>query len=290
MTKEKQKGFTLIEVLLVAAILGIIAVVAMASWASFSDSTALGNNAKMIEAKIKLAKSYSLSALNDKNYGVHLDAGSLTIFPADAPYNPLGADNQASPLTDGVEIYDGVGNDIVFARLTGATANSGTIGIRIIAKPEKTKTITINSQGQTGIDVFATSPVSPITDSRHIHFRLSAWNIQSKPPVTALIFRKADGTLIESFDTASYFVDGVFDWRDSILIDDTAQRLRVHTLNTDGAVLCIKRDRMWNNKTVKISFMDNGIEKEIVVYTENADGTVTVTPNFAFVNIPVEVQ
>lgn len=288
--KNQKKGFTLIEVLMVVAIVLIITVISLASWVSFSDTTALDNNAKMIETKIKLAKSYSLSALNDVNYGVHLEAGSVTIFPANASYNPLGADNQVFTLTDGVEIYDGVGNDIVFTRLIGTTANSGSIGVRVIDRPTKVKTVTINSQGQTGIDEFEISSISPINDSRHIHFNLSAWTVQGNPPVTDLIFRTSDGTLIEDIDTASFFNAGIFDWQGSITVDGAAQRLRVHTLDIGGGTLCVIRDRMKNNKTVKISLVDGGVEKQIVTYTEEIDGSVTVSPNYTFVNNPIEIQ
>lgn len=287
---KKQKGFTLMEVLVVVAILMIIAAISLSSWLSFSDTTALSNNAKMIETKIKLAKSYSLSALNDVNYGVHLEAGSITIFPNDTAYTFGDPDNQVFTLTDGVEIYDGVGNSIIFDRLTGTTANSGNIGIRIIARPTKTKIVTINSQGQTGIDVFEASSISPINDPRHIHFNLSAWTIQSKPPITDLVFRKGDGTLIESIDTASFFNAGIFDWQGSVTIDGVVQRLRVHTLDAGGGTLCIVRDRMKNNKTIKISFIDNGVTKEIATYTEQIDGSVTVSPNYTFVDNPIEVQ
>ncbi|MBU4338518.1 prepilin-type N-terminal cleavage/methylation domain-containing protein [Patescibacteria group bacterium] len=294
---NKEKGFTLIEIIIVIAIISIIAVISIVSWRSFSDVTNLGNTAKMIEIKIKLAKSYSLSALNDVNYGVHLEAANVTIFPANVAYNPVGLNNQVFALTDGVEIYSGAGNNIVFSRLTGVTDDAGAIGIRIIKRPSKTKTISINAQGQTGTDSFEASSIPPIVEdtanninARHIHFNLSAWSIQSNPPITDLIFRKGDGTLIESINTASFFNAGIFDWQGSVTVDAVAQNLRIHTLDTNGTTLCVIRDRMQNSKTIKISFIDSGITKEIVTYTENVDGTVTVSPNYSFVDNPIEAQ
>jgi len=294
---NKEKGFTLIEIIIVIAIISIIAVISIVSWQSFSDAANLGNTAKMIETKIKLAKSYSLSALNDVNYGVHLEAANVTIFPANVAYNPVGLNNQVFALTDGVEIYSGAGNNIVFSRLTGVTDDAGAIGIRIIKRPSKTKTISINAQGQTGTDSFEASSIPPIVEdtanninARHIHFNLSAWSIQSNPPITDLIFRKGDGTLIESINTASFFNAGIFDWQGSVTVDAVAQNLRIHTLDTNGTTLCVIRDRMQNSKTIKISFIDSGITKEIVTYTENVDGTVTVSPNYSFVDNPIEAQ
>lgn len=289
-------GFTLLEVLIVIAIISIITAVSIVSWQSFSDAINLGDTAKMIETKIKLAKNYSLSAVNDVNYGVHLETTSVTIFPADSAYVFGDSDNQVFALTDGVEIYDGAGSDIIFSRLTGVTADAGAIGIRIINRSSKTKIIMVNSQGQTGTGAFQASSHAPILEdpinginSRHIHFNLSAWNIQGKPPITNLIFRKGDGTLIEDIDAASYFNAGIFDWQGIVTVDAIAQKLRIHTLDTNGATLCIMRDRMQNSKTLKVFFVDGGVTKEIVTYTENADGTVTVTPGSIYVS-SIEAQ
>lgn len=298
MKKEGQKGFTLIEVLLVVAIMSIIVTVSLSSWQSFSDATNLGNTAKMIETKIKLAKSYSLSAANDVNYGIHMEAGSVTIFPADAAYVFGDPENQVFALTDGVEIYDGAGNNIVFGRLTGATADSGVIGIRIANNPSKTKVITVNSQGQTGADIFQTSPRAPILEdpdnginSRHIHFNLSAWTIQNAAVTAKLILEWSGAApVVENIDTAAFFNAGIFDWQGTVAVDGAAQKLRIHTLDAGGSVLCVMRDRMQNSKTLKISFLDNGITKEIAVYTEKADGSISVSPNYTFVYNPIEAQ
>lgn len=300
MKKEEQKwrGFTLVEVLAVVAIISIITAISFSSWQSFSDATNLGNTAKMIETKIKLAKSYSLSAANDVNYGIHMEAGSVTIFPADAAYIPGDPGNKVFTLIDGVEIYEGAGNDIVFSRLTGVTADSGAIGIRIINNPSKTKIITVNSQGQTGADIFQASLRAPILEdpdnginSRHIHFNLSAWSIQNAAATTELIMEWSGvAPVVENINTAAFFNAGIFDWQGTVAVDGAGQKLRVHTLDAGGSVLCVMRDRMQNSKTLKISFIDNGIMKEIATYTEEIDGSISVSPNYTFVYNPIEAQ
>jgi prepilin-type N-terminal cleavage/methylation domain-containing protein len=310
--KEKQKrfartGFTLIEIVLVVAIMSIIATVSVISWRSFSQAITLSNTAKLVETKIKLAKNYSLNALNDVNYGVHLEADSVTIFPADTAYVFGDPDNQVSVLTDGVEFYDGagidigIGDDIIFNRLTGSTVNIGAIGVRLINDTSKSKIIVINSQGQSGTNSFVASLHPPILEgvdsngnvmnSRHIHFNLSAWSIQDSSSVTDLIFLKADNSIIgTAIAVGPYFNAGIFDWQGSVVVDGVAQKLRIHTLDTNGTTLCVIRDRMQNNKTIKIDFMDGGVQKEIVAYTEEIGGTVTVSPNYVYVNDPIDVQ
>lgn len=315
--KNKQTGFTMIEVIIVIAVIGILTAMTIPSWQSFSDFINLKDSAKMIETKIKLAKNYSLNSLDDKNYGIRIEADKITIFNA-----VTSADVEVYNLINGVEIYNiataGGGADplcnngildagetntdcgggclpcssIVFNRLTG-TSNSGTFGIRMINRPLQTKIISINAQGQTGTDTFGTSTDSGIFEditnsqnARHIHFNLSGgWTIQSKPPVTNLIFRKNDGnpgTLIEDIDTALFFNAGIFDWQDTIEIDGADQELRIHTLNASGTILCIIRDRTQNDKSIKIYFKYSGIEKEVVSYVESTDGSGIVTVTFGF--------
>ncbi len=286
MIKNKQKefisgGFTLLEVLIVIAIISIVAVISIVSWQSFSDAANLGNTAKMIETKIKLAKNYSLNALDDVNYGVHLEAGNVTIFPADAAYIFGDSDNQVFNLTDGVEIYDGAGNDIIFSRLTGVTDDAGTIGIRIIKRPSKTKIISINAQGQTGTDVFEASSVSPIVNARHVHFNLG-WNIENATFLHLTWIDNATSVPIvtNNIDTASYFNVGKteFDWSGTTLVSGISQPIRIHSwLDGSGyTVLCVTRDAT-ENEELNIYFTD-GIDKDIATYEKiDATGAVNVT-------------
>ncbi len=279
--KNSLTGFTLLEILIAIAIISIITVISIVSWQSFSDATNLGNTAKMVETKIKLAKNYSLSALNDVNYGVHLEAGNVTIFPADAAYVFGDSDNQVFNLTDGVEIYNGIGNDIIFSRLTGVTDDAGNIGIRIIKRPSKIKTISINAQGQTGTDTYETDSVSPINNARHVHFNLG-WNIGS---ATALRLAWVDNVtsvpiITNDIDAASYFNVGntEFDWSGATLVNGVSQPMRIHSwLDGSGyTVLCVMRDQTENEK-LRISFID-GINKEIGIYTlDDATGEVSVS-------------
>ncbi|MFH0923637.1 MAG: prepilin-type N-terminal cleavage/methylation domain-containing protein [Candidatus Falkowbacteria bacterium] len=292
---NKEKGFTLIEIIIVIAIISIITVISIVSWRSFSDVTNLGNTAKMIEIKIKLAKSYSLSALNDTNYGVHLKSDSVTIFSG-STYIDGDSANQVFALTDGVEIYGGaVGSDIIFSRLTGTTDDAGNIDIRVINDNSKTKIITINSQGQTGTDIFGASGVPAIVEdttnninARHIHFDLGGWSIQDYDTLR-LEWTGAGVTVPFTKDIimASYFNGdkSSFDWQGMETVDSASQSLRVHTISLDSltTLLCIIRDRMKNNESLNIYFLQSGTPRKIVNYTENG-GTVTVTPNLVYVN------
>lgn len=306
MKKEKQKGFTLIEVLLVIAIMSIIVTVSLSSWQSFSDSTNLGDTAKMIETKIKLAKSYSLSALNDANYGIRFEADRITLFDAVTSTDIV----PSYDLTDGVEIYEiglsGAGGggtcnnnsikdngeigvdcggggclacstEVIFSRLTGV-GNSGTVGIRVKRDTSKTKTITINSQGQTGTDTFGVSTISPINNARHVHYNLN-WNIKNATVLTLAWTDSLGNPLATNSVTpiASYFnaTQSMFDWTGTTLVKvGVSQKIRIHSWvdGLDNTILCVMRDQT-ETDTLKISFN----AAVIATYTNNS-GTITVTP------------
>ncbi len=309
------RGFTLIEVLAVIAIISIIAAMSVLSWQSFSDSVALGNTAKMIETKIKLAKSYSLSALGDTNYGVRFETNKVTLFD-------VGTSTDITPsydLTDGVEIYDiamiGTGGDetcnnngikdnsetgidcggggcptcisnLVFNRLTGIS-NKGTFGIRITNRPTKTKTIVINSQGQTGTDNFEASVVSPIDNARHVHFILSSGGIDSFTTLNLKWVEKANPAVIittKDITIASYFNSGKFDWSDTITVDLISQPIRIHSwvdIVSGKTVICIMRSAT-EDQRLEIYF---DTSKNVGTYIKNdSTGGVDVTSNPTYVD------
>ncbi len=296
LNKKKKKGFTLIEIITAVLVLSISAVLVVPAWKSFSDNVNLENARQMIEAKIKLAKNYSLGSLSDLNYGIHFDIlnNRLVIFSG-STFIDGAPGNQIFSLPSNIEIYNinlsGGGNDLIIGRLTGSTANSGTVGIRIKTDNSKTRQIVINTEAQTGSSAFQASLASQLVDARHVHFSLP-WSIQNSS-VLKLEFVGSGGAVVNNVDTGSYFnMDKTsFDWQGVTLVDSVNQKIRVHTLSLDSVstLLCIMRDRTENTKSVTVYFVDGGTVKKIATYTENADGTATVTPD-SFYGGTMEIQ
>lgn len=285
--RKRIKGFTLIEIIVVILVLSVAAVLVIPAWKSFSDNVNLGNAEQMLEAKIKLAKNYSLGSLGDSVYGIHFDVlnNRFVLFSGGA-FIDGAPTNQIFNLPSNVEIYSvglsGGGNDLVFGRLTGGTNNSGTVGIRIKTDNSKSRQIAINSEAQAGSGAFQASSGAPLVDGRHIHFSL-LWSIQNSSALR-LEFIAADGsTVTNDIDTALYFNGDKtsFIWQGTTAVDSVGQEIRVHTIALDSvtALLCIMRDRTKNTKSAAVSFIDGGVVKKIATYTENADGTVTMTPD-----------
>jgi prepilin-type N-terminal cleavage/methylation domain-containing protein len=297
---RQNKGFTLIEVLIAVSIITISAIMVIPSWKSFSDNINISNTAKAIDSKVNLAKSYSVSSLNNANYGVRFETGKITLFKVN-PYAVIEEYNLPATM----EIYDislnGGGADVAFSRLTGTTDNYGSVKIRRIADASRWKQIFINSQGQTGADIFGSSAGAPKKEdpahninARHIHFVLSAWSIQNYDTLR-LEWTGAGVTAPFTKDVvmASYFNadKSSFDWQGTETVDSASQTLRIHTLSLDAGTtsLCIMRDRTQNNKSLNIYFLQSGTPRKIVNYTESG-GTVNVTRDPVYVNDPILPQ
>lgn len=281
--KRKRRGFTLIEVVLAVGILAISAIIIIPAWQSFSDTVNLGNTAKMIETKVKLAKNYSLSARNDTNYGIHFETDNIVLF-AGSVYAAGAPGNQIYNLPDNTEIYginlNGGGADLVFNRLTGTTVNDGTIGLRITSRPARAKQASINSQGQTGVGSFQTSAGSLIANARHTHFTLT-WNIQNSSDLILEWVDNVTGASIitNNIVTASYFNPdkSAFDWQGATAVSGVDQKIRIHSWILGGnSVICVMRDQTENEK-LNIYFRD-GIDKKIATYAkDDASGAVNVS-------------
>lgn len=280
---KNKNGFTLIEILVTIAIFMIIIGIAVATTRSFSDTVNLDNAGKIIGTNIKLAKTRSISALNDTNYGVHFEGDQITVF-AGSVFDAGDPANKVVTLPDNVEIYNinVIGwPDLVFGRLTGTTNNFGTIGIRLINNPSKTKQLVINSEGQIDYASFQTSIESPITNARHVHYNLG-WNIENSSIMRFEWIDDFGVSTTRDIDTALYFNadKSEFDWSGEI-ISGSSQTLRAHGwLEGINTVLCVVRDQT-ETDTLNIYFIDGGTEKKITTYA-NVGGTVNVTPDLIY--------
>jgi len=281
---QNSNGFTLLEVLVAVAIFAIILGIAIVTSRSFSNTVNLDNSGKIIGANIKLAKTRSVGALNDTNYGVHFESDRIVVFAGDT-FDAGDAANKAANLSDTVEIYDvslnGGGPDLVFNRLTGTTDNFGTIGIRLVKNPSETKQVVINQEGQIDYVSFQTSLGSPFTNARHVHYDL-VYNIENS---TILRFERIIGGVptVNNIDATAYFNANAteFDWSGETIIG-SSQTARIRGwLDGGNTVLCVILDQT-ESDTLNVYFIDGEGTKKITTYT-NVDGIISVTSNSIYV-------
>jgi len=109
---RKQQGFTLIELMIVVAIIGILAAVAIPAYSDYS------NKAKFSEA-VALASKWKtdVSLLMQTNGGLLADYATSTVVG-----NPLGDDVSATDDVHGVDVTAGT---ITITWKTGDTPRSG---------------------------------------------------------------------------------------------------------------------------------------------------------------------
>jgi prepilin-type N-terminal cleavage/methylation domain-containing protein len=283
------EGFSLIEIIIVMALVLILVAASFSAYPLFTKKTDLTSSVERIVDTLRLAHSNTLASEGGISYGVHFENDKFAVFKGTS-YSVSDPNNILFDLDSDLEIYDidlnGGGQDIIFNRLTGYTAQNGDINIRVIEDASSSFSVSINSSGSVNIKRSGALPPSGnrISDSRHTHFDLG-WSIQN---ASALKFDFLNDGRIETVGMSSYFDAGKteFDWSGSFDIGGEIQEFRAHTHSLDGfnTLLCVHRDRNAgkNTKEVKLYIVDSATDKDIVTYD---DDQYSILYQGAYVNI-----
>ena len=149
MKSSFQKGFTLLELSIVLAILTVLLVIVLSTFISFRKNQALQNDTDTIVEVLSQARSQTLLSQNSSQYGVHLTSSKATLFVGTV-YDSSSSSNKDFNLTPTDTIVTisltGGGVDVIFDKLSGQTSQSGTI---VISSPStsRIKTVTIYKTG-----------------------------------------------------------------------------------------------------------------------------------------------
>lgn len=147
---QRNQGFTALELLMVVAILVILSVIIITPFAAFRNSKVLDTTSEETLALLSEARGNTLSAKDGYQYGVHFEASQIVLYRG-ATYSSSDVNNKAAVLDSAIEVSSivltGGGSDILFDKLTGKTAQSGSVVIRVKSDTTKTRTITIVGTG-----------------------------------------------------------------------------------------------------------------------------------------------
>ncbi len=269
-----KKGFSLIELLIVIAVLMIILVLSIVAFYTLTKKTDLDTSRDNIISALNLVRNKTLASEEAAQYGVYFDATAVpdryVLFQGpsyttrnvslDKIYNFPSVIEISSVSLEGE-------NEIVFNRLQGDTNNYGSITIRSL-KDNEIRTIYIYSSGEISTQPESVSGgAGRITDSRHVHFTYTR-NIVTSIEIITLTF--ADPTTIINIPMADYTTSVSFDWEDDVDVGGDIEKIRIHThwLNNPDAQFCVHRDRKYNNKSLIITISGDG-SGSLISYTIN---------------------
>jgi Tfp pilus assembly protein FimT len=151
-TVQGNKGVTTIEIIAVLAIMAIITFIVSGAFSSSTGRQALDKKTAIVISLIDQARNQTLSSKADSAYGVHFETAKAVLFVGPTYSSTATSTNVVEPINPLVRISTislaGGGSDVLFNRLTGETAQSGTITLSLLASSTQQKVITIYATGQ----------------------------------------------------------------------------------------------------------------------------------------------
>lgn len=275
MTEQKSKksssGFTLIEILIAVAILALAVSLVLPNFNFFQRQSSLDMTAQEIIGALRLAQNKTLASEGADSFGLYFETDKFTLFKG-LTFYPTSPENDTHKLPPALRLSEvnlSGGGVIVFDRLTGATANSGSLKISLVDDSSKNKIIFIDSSGTVALSSSLPTDEERKKDSRHteITYGQDAQNIAA----LTLYFPTADQT--ESVNYQTYLNDdkSVFSWEKTITVQGREQTIKIHThsLALANAIFCVHRDRRYNSQALNI-FLDG---QNLVNYSST--GTTT---------------
>jgi Tfp pilus assembly protein FimT len=145
----RRYGFTAIEFLVICSMLVILTGIVFTSFSSFKHSQALDNDIRLIITTLEEARAKTLASKDASQFGVRFSNSKFTLFKGSS-FNASDPENQTFDLDTFNTIttisLTGGGSDVIFARLTGETTQSGTLTISS-NKTSEARTITVYKTG-----------------------------------------------------------------------------------------------------------------------------------------------
>jgi prepilin-type N-terminal cleavage/methylation domain-containing protein len=115
--KIRDRGMTLIEVLLVVGLLGGMVALAIPFYQSFQVTSELDNTTHEIISALRLAQGRAMASENFEAHGVHFEAVNFTVFSGDQ-YDANDPENFTTETSRTLSI-NAETTDLIFARITG---------------------------------------------------------------------------------------------------------------------------------------------------------------------------
>ncbi|KKP97682.1 MAG: N-methylation motif domain protein [Parcubacteria group bacterium GW2011_GWD2_38_12] len=148
-------GFTLLEVILVLAILAIISTISFSYLGGFKTSSELDETAGQIVGKLREAQGKAMTGEDNKKWGVHFDnTGAEPFYDFFSTTNSYASGSTIvetiylTHLAQGITFTaptSGQSIDVIFSKITGVPSSAQNIVINL---QNSTKTISIETSGR----------------------------------------------------------------------------------------------------------------------------------------------
>jgi len=147
-------GFTTIELIVVIFILSVIAAMSLSVFTRTHTAGVLDSEADKAVSLMREARSLTLASYNDSVYGFYATSTEISLF-AGASYSstsPIVRSVVFDELVEFSTVALDANNAVVFNRLSGTVATSGTLVLTLKSTTSKQRIFTIESTGIISID------------------------------------------------------------------------------------------------------------------------------------------
>lgn len=145
---QKKNGFTVLELLMVVAIVGVLAAIISLPFSKFRNAQALQNSTNAVVALLNSARTKTLAAVNNTSYSVRIESSRAILYTG-TTYSASEQTNEIvtyeSPVTLSSISLNGGGSEVKFNRLKGTTSQYGTITLTL--PDNQTRIITVSATG-----------------------------------------------------------------------------------------------------------------------------------------------
>ena len=145
----------MIEILIVVAILVITTGIIIISLSQINSSQALDKGTSLVVSVLDEARSLTLSAKDDSQYGVYFQDSGVILFKGDT-YSSFDPENVLTTIDNRLGLRNfslvGGGSSVAFKRLKGSTNQYGTLEVFLKASTTMMHTINISATGVIDVD------------------------------------------------------------------------------------------------------------------------------------------
>jgi len=161
----KKNAFTLVELLIVIGVSAVLVALSGGVYIALEKRSSIDIQARELKSVLILARNRTLASEEEQRFGVHIATSTKEyILFKGASYSATSTENEQFIIEPRININSvnlrGGGHDVIFQRLTGITAQYGSITLQDAADSSRIQTICIDSSGS--IEIQTTCPETSI--------------------------------------------------------------------------------------------------------------------------------